>query len=148
MIVKYRDGRIPGGQAGGSDIGAAIAAVHDLVPEHLDRFDITGAIDRIWSLVRHLNRHVTETAPWTLAKDESRAAELDQVLYDLADGLRAAAVALWAYLPETAPRILEALGQPVEFDWELVRYGALVASEKIAAAPPLFPRLEAAAGAT
>ena len=34
------------------------------------------------------------------------------MLYDLADGLRAVAVALSPYLPETAPRILEALGQP------------------------------------
>jgi methionyl-tRNA synthetase len=148
MIVKYRDGRIPGGPAGESEIGAAIAALHDLVPEHLDRFDITGAIDRIWSLVRDLNRYVTDNAPWTLAKDDSRSADLDQVLYDLADGLRSAAVALWAYLPETAPKILEALGQPVEVDWELVRYGRLATSGTIAAAPPLFPRLEAAAGAT
>ena len=38
--------------------------------------------------------------------------ELDRVLYTLADGLRAVAVALAPYLPETAPRILEALGQP------------------------------------
>ena len=29
-----------------------------------------------------------QTAPWQLAKDEARAAELDRVLYDLADGLR------------------------------------------------------------
>jgi methionyl-tRNA synthetase len=148
MIVKYRDGTIPGGPSDASEIGAGIAAVHDLVPGDIDRFDITGAIDRIWALVRDLNRHVTDTAPWTLAKDESKAADLDQVLYDLADGLRAVAVALWAYLPESAPKILEALGQPVEFDWELVRYGGLVPSKPIAAAPPLFPRLEAAAGAT
>jgi methionyl-tRNA synthetase len=148
MIVKYRDGAIPGGPSDASEIGAAIASVHDLVPGDIDRFDITGAIDRIWSLVRDLNRHVTDTAPWTLAKDELKASELDQVLYDLADGLRAVAVALWAYLPETAPQILDALGQPGEFDWELVRYGGLVPAKPIAAAPPLFPRLEAAAGST
>ena len=35
-------------------------------------------------------------APWQLAKDEARAAELDRVLYDLADGLRVVAVALAA----------------------------------------------------
>ncbi|HEY5294657.1 MAG TPA: hypothetical protein VIJ70_04185, partial [Gaiellaceae bacterium] len=78
-------------------------------------------------------------------KDESKSAELDQVLYLLADGLRSVAVALSAYLPETAPKILEALGQPTEVDWELVRPGRFVVSGPIAAAPPLFPRLEAAA---
>ena len=113
------------------------------VPRDLDGFDITGAVDRIWTLVRRLNQYVTERAPWTLAKDESKAAELDQVLYDLADGLRVSAIALWAYLPETAPKILEALGQPLEFDWELVEYGRLEPGAAVEPAPPLFPRFEA-----
>jgi len=142
MIARYRDGAIPGGPAKGSELETAIADLRDNVPRDLDAFDITGAVDRIWTLVRHLNRYVTERAPWTLAKDESKAAELDQVLYDLADGLRVCAIALWAYLPETAPKILEALGQPVAFDWELVEYGRLAPTTSVEAAPPLFPRFE------
>jgi methionyl-tRNA synthetase len=145
MIARYRDGAIPGGPAAGSELEGLIADVHTNVLRDLDGFDITGAVDRIWTLVRHLNRYVTEQAPWTLAKDESKAAELDQVLYDLADGLRVSAIALWAYLPETAPKILEALGQPVAFDWELVEYGRLEPTTSVAAAPPLFPRFEASA---
>ena len=73
--------------------------------------------------MRALNRHVEATAPWQLAKDEARADELDRVLYDLVDGLRAVAIALAAYLPETAGRILEALGQPASLDWDGVAYG-------------------------
>ena len=64
------------------------------------------------------------------------------MLYDLADGLRVAAVALFAYLPETAPKILDALGQPLELGWERVAYGRLAPATAIAAAPPLFPRIE------
>jgi methionyl-tRNA synthetase len=143
MIARYRDGAVPGGPAVGSELETVIADIRDKVPSDLDGFDITGAVDRIWSLVRHLNRYVTERAPWTLAKDESKAAELDQVLYDLADGLRVSAVALWAYLPETAPKILEALGQPLAYDWELVEYGRLTPTTDVEAAPPLFPRFEA-----
>jgi len=143
MIARYRDGVIPGGPLGSTELAKRIATIKNLVPGDLDAFDITGAIDRIWVLVRDLNRYVTERAPWTLAKDESKAAELDQVLYDLADGLRVCAVALWAYLPETAPKILEALGQPLQFDWELVEYGKLVPTTSVDASPPLFPRLEA-----
>jgi methionyl-tRNA synthetase len=142
MIARYRDGVIPGGPHGSTELAERIAAINKLVPEDLDAFDITGAIDRIWVLVRDLNRYVTDRAPWTLAKDESKAAELDQVLYDLADGLRVCAVALWAYLPETAPKILEALGQPLQYDWELVDYGKLVPATSVDASPPLFPRLE------
>ena len=143
MIARYRGGAIPGGPARGSELEAVIADMHDNVPRDLDAFDITGAVDRIWLLVRDLNRHVTERAPWTLAKDEAKAAELDQVLYDLAEGLRVSAIALWAYLPETAPKILEALGQPAEFDWDLVEYGRLAPATTVEAAVPLFPRFDA-----
>jgi methionyl-tRNA synthetase len=143
MIAKYRDGDLPQRPATSAAIADAIADVHDHVPAQFDAFDITGAIDRTWSLVRDLNRYVTEQAPWTLAKDEANADALDQVLYDLADGLRAAAVALWAYLPETAPRILDALGQPGDTAWERVAAGRLEPA-RIAPAMPLFPRIETA----
>jgi methionyl-tRNA synthetase len=147
MVERYRDGRLPAGVETSRAIADAIAAVHDRVPGDIDRFDLTGAIDRIWALVRELNRHVTDRAPWTIAKDPARAAELDQVLVDLVDGLRAAAVALAAYLPETAPKILAALGQGPETGWELVAAGRLETSRPVAAAAPLFPRIEAGAAA-
>jgi methionyl-tRNA synthetase len=142
MVVKYRGGALPRGRTTSDEITAAIARVHEGVPQRLDAFDLTGAIDLAWSLVRELNRYVTEQAPWTLAKDEASADRLDQVLHDLADGLRAAAVALWAYLPETTPRILAALGQPDSVDWELAGPGRLEPADGIAAAQPLFPRIE------
>jgi methionyl-tRNA synthetase len=147
MIVKYRDGSLPAGVTTSDTIAQAIAAVHDTVPGQIDAFDITGAIDTVWVLVRELNRYVTEKAPWTLAKDEANAAALDQVLHDLIDGLRAAAVALWAYLPETTPKILAALGQPGDVDWDRVAANRLEPVDGIAAAAPLFPRIEAVAGA-
>jgi methionyl-tRNA synthetase len=142
MLVKYRDGSLPRGRTTSDGIASAIARVHEGVPELIDAFDITGAIDLVWSLVRKLNRYVTEQAPWTLAKDEANADRLDQVLHDLADGLRAAAVALWAYLPETTPRILAALGQPDDVSWERAAAGRLEPADGIVAAQPLFPRIE------
>ena len=97
--------------------------------------------------MRALNRHVEATAPWQLAKDEARADELDRVLYDLVDGLRAVAIALAAYLPDTAARILEALGQPRALDWDEVAYGRTRAAQGIEAADAALPaRRRARAG--
>ncbi|MGE5689717.1 MAG: methionine--tRNA ligase [Pseudomonadota bacterium] len=144
MIVKYRDGAIP---IAPSDGGVDLGHLHDEVAARLDRFDVTGAIDEIWEQVRALNAHVQNTQPWNLAKDPERRAELDRVLYAVADGLRAIAVALSPYLPETAPRILEALGQPVDLSWDRVGAG-LTEPATIVAAPPLFPRIELPAAAS
>ncbi len=97
----------------------------------------------MWQLVRRLNQYVEESAPWQLAKDDARAGELDEVLYNLADGLTSIAVALFPYLPESAPRILAALGQPTDdLSLERIRGGTALAAEGIEASPPLFPRIE------
>jgi methionyl-tRNA synthetase len=56
-------------------------------------------------------------------------------------------VALAPYLPETAPRILEALNQPVDLGWDGVAPGKAVAVEGIEPAAPLFPRLDAPSAA-
>jgi len=93
-------------------------------------------------VIRSLNRYVEERAPWQLAKDEAKSEELDRTLFDLADGLRAVAIALAAYLPETAERVLVALGQPEDVAWEGVAYGRTTAAEGISPAEPLFPRIE------
>jgi methionyl-tRNA synthetase len=146
MIARYRDGRITV-VPGESNLSEGINAVKREVPARLDVFDLTGAIDVIWDLVRGLNRHVEQTKPWELAKDEARGDELTRVLYELADGLRVAAVALSPYLPRTAPQILRALGQPEEFGWQQVEEGRTVAAEGIEPATPLFPRVDQTAAA-
>ena len=69
------------------------------------------------------------------------------MLYDLVDGLRAVAVALSPYVPTTAARILEALGQPEVLDWDAVAYGRTVAASGIEPAEPLFPRIDPPAAA-
>lgn len=140
MIARYRDGRLartPGPGAFDAD------ALRRTLLERLDRYDITGALDEIWQAVRALNRHVEANAPWQLAKEEANASALDRVLYDLADGLCAVAVALASYLPETAPRILAALGQRGDVSLERVRPGVAEEATGIAPAEPLFPRVDA-----
>jgi methionyl-tRNA synthetase len=144
MIARYRDGRLlvaPAATDGG------IASLGEDVAGLLDAFDVTTALERIWKEIRSLNALVEERKPWDLAKDDSRAGELDATLYELADGLRAVAIALFSYLPETAPRILEALGQPDDLAWEMVAPGLTVSADGIEPAAPLFPRVDESATA-
>jgi methionyl-tRNA synthetase len=106
MIARYREGRLPIAAGSASPVAGALEPLGRDVAERLDRYDLTGALERIWEVVRFLNRHVETQAPWQLAKDDSRAQELDETLHDLAEGLRAVAIALASYLPQTAERIL------------------------------------------
>jgi methionyl-tRNA synthetase len=145
MISRYRGGALaktPGTGAFDAD------ALRTTIVDQLDRYDITGALESIWHAVRALNQYVESNAPWNLAKDETRAGDLDRVLYDLADGLVAVTVALAPYLPETAPRILEALRQSSDLSLDRVAAGVAEAADGIEPAAPLFPRVEEPSAAT
>jgi methionyl-tRNA synthetase len=145
MIARYRDGRLSDRP---TDSGAeSLATLGSETAGLLDAFDVTGALERIWKEIRALNALVEERKPWELAKEKSKSQELDATLYDLADGLRAVAIALIPYLPETAPRILDALKQPAEPSWDDVAPRKTVSAEGIGPATPLFPRVEAPSAA-
>jgi methionyl-tRNA synthetase len=139
MIARYRDGKLVRGEA---EPPLDLAALGADVAARFDRFDVTGALDAVWDAVRRLNQYVTAEAPWQLAKDESNAARLDGVLYNLVDGLTGLAIALAPFLPETAPKILAALRQDGDLSWERIRNGIAAETNGIAAAEPLFPRIE------
>lgn len=143
MIARYLDGDLPARPTSDSPVRDLLDGLSADVAKRFDDYDLTGALERIWEVVRGLNRVVEGQAPWKLAEDETRRDDLEQTLYDLADGLRAVAVALASFLPETSSRIQAALeGDPAESSWDEVAYGRTTARSGIVAASPLFPRID------
>ena len=141
MIERYRGGVVPDAEpdaelASGED---ALAGVDGVVRELLDRAELTQALEAIWARVRRLNRYVEEARPWDLAKDDSQAARLEQVLYNLAEGIRVLALLLHPYMPETSGRLLDALAEGAR---ELDAFGARGGGQAIERIPPLFPKLD------
>ncbi len=101
MVVRYRDGVVPAGEVDPvlvPDFDGLTARIEELI----GKAELTLALEEIWERVRRLNRYVEEQAPWQLAKDASRAGELDRVLGTLVEGLRVVAVLLWPYLPASS----------------------------------------------
>jgi methionyl-tRNA synthetase len=111
MLRRYRDGAVPRSEIDPT-LAEDFAGLAEKVAAHIDRAELTLALEEIWQRVRRLNRYVEERAPFRLAKDEGAAAELDHVLANLAEGLRTVTVLLWPYLPDSAERLLGALGAP------------------------------------
>ena len=142
MIDRFLGGALPKSAREDSPVAALVAGLGDDVARRFDVFDLTGALERVWEVVRGLNRYVESQAPWQLAKD-GKQDELRATLYDLADGLRIVATALASYVPDTSARILEALGERRDdVAWERVAYGLTSPRTGIASAPPLFPRID------
>jgi methionyl-tRNA synthetase len=137
MIGRYLDGSVPAGELDPA-LASDFAGLPERVGAHVDRAELTLALEEIWQRVRRLNRYVEERAPWQLAKDDARADELACVLRTLAEGLRSVTVLLWPFIPASAERVLAALGTPgVSLADAALRAG--VASE-VTAIEPLFPK--------
>ena len=84
-------------------------------------------------------RNDQERAPWQLAKDEQQAAALDATLRSLAEGIRAVTVLLHPYMPETAAKLLEALGEE-ELALASAGFGARPGGRRVGKLAPLFPK--------
>ena len=93
MVRRYRDGVLPAAPID-PELAGDFEGLAEEVCELLDRAELTQALDAIWQRVRRLNRYVEERAPWTLAKDEERAGDLDGVLASLAEGVRVVSLLL------------------------------------------------------
>ena len=82
MVARYCDGAAPTVDLD-PVLGADFEGLLETVSGLLDKAEITQALEQIWMRVRRLNRYVEETAPWKLAKDETKADELHQALRSL-----------------------------------------------------------------
>jgi len=139
MISRYREGLVPSAEPP----RALVDDFDGLVGRVRDRFDateVTAALDEAWRLVRRLNQYAQDEAPWQLAKDPEAADRLDQILYGLAEGLRVVTVLLHPFVPESAERLLEALGHD-DLSLERARFGAVAGGARIGELPPLFPKI-------
>jgi methionyl-tRNA synthetase len=137
MIDRYRDGVVPAVDCDPALV-AELDGLADRVSGLIERAELTQALDAAWQPVRRLNRYVEEQAPWQLARDEERSADLDRVLRTLAEGLRVVTVVLSPWLPETATKLLAALGAE-----DLSLAGAHLGAgrvERVTKLEPLFPK--------
>ena len=143
MIRQYRAGVVPEAEPP-SELVALFDGLAERVSRRLDAVEITAALYDSWQLVRALNRYVQEQAPWQLAKDPAEGARLDAVLYGLAEGLRVLSVLLHPYLPDSAGRLLAALGRE-QLSLDLAQFGAVGGGARVGELAPLFPRIERSA---
>jgi methionyl-tRNA synthetase len=108
MIRKYRGGRIPSGEARWLDEACrtAVARYQEAMDANLIHLGIATALE----LASLANGFVEEQAPWALAKDPTRADELDATLASLARGLLVLGTLLHPILPTTMEELLGRLG--------------------------------------
>ena len=99
MIERYCDGKIPAPV----DVLPEVIHAAKLVEDGLGGSSVNylDALRAVGDLVSFLNRYIEEQAPWKLQK-AGKTAEVNQVMYTLAEGLRFTAIMLYPFMPTVA----------------------------------------------
>lgn len=146
MTNKYFDGVVQPGDVTevlDGELKALAVETVGKADKLLSEYRVSDTLDTIFTLAKRCNKYIDETAPWALAKDESKKARLGTVLYNLLESIRFVAVLLSPFLPETSEKILAQINTDIKDYDSLSAFGALKAGTVVGKAEPLFARIDA-----
>lgn len=149
MIDKYFDGIVPApADAPASEFDVELKALAETVgvdaAAYLEKMDFPNALASIWKLISRANKYIDETAPWVLAKDESKKAALGTVLYNLMECIRMSTILLAPFMPLVPGKVAEQTGQTLEGrTWaDGCTWGNVETGVKVCKKDAIFPRID------
>ncbi len=137
MIKRYRQGRVP---AGTNQLAKELAEGRARVVDCYRGHRLQEALLCIFALITRANQYIDQTSPFKLAKDPAQAAQLDDILYTLAEVCRALGVLLWPVIPGTAEKLQRQLGFADAPPNLLTPTPPIAAGHPLGEIFPLFPR--------
>jgi len=148
MIDKYCAGKIPD-IAKDDQLADLLAQTVERADEAICALDFQGGINAIMDFCKRVNGYVTEQQPWVVAKNAANKNQLDNILYNTAESLRALAVLLHPIMPAVTEKLWQSLGanksigaisnQRID---AVAKWGQLTAGSIVTKTDVLFPRLE------
>ena len=140
MTNKYFDGKVTAGDNASECDKDLIKTAKETIEKYyelMDSYHNADACDAVTNLAKRCNKYIDETAPWALAKDESRRAELSKVLYNLLECIRLIGIMLSPVIPDSAKSIEAQLC----CEDKTLTFGA-VTEYSVGTPTPLFARLD------
>ncbi len=147
MTKKYFGGTVPDSTCPADPDGDLIETVKKTAEKYsalMDSLHIADALEEIFTMLRRANKYIDETTPWILAKEESNRGRLGTVIYNLLETIRAAAVMLVPFIPDTSDKIFSQLGTKERGLETLSSFGALKSGAPLGEAFTLFARIDEA----
>ena len=148
MINKFAGGQVPEpGEWDDADkkIPEIATDAVDKAARAFDDLAFSEALENVFRLVDAGNKYIDDVEPWNLAKTDAGRRRLGTVLYNLAESLRIAAVALSPVLTSKSAEIWYQLGidgDPAEAGWEATKWGGTVPGTEVRRGDPIFPRID------
>jgi methionyl-tRNA synthetase len=160
MIHRYCEGVVPSPQIDEGGYLAAKRAGVDPDPmalastlEHardqfvaaMDDFAFSRALEAAWTILSRVDKMISDSKPWALAKNEEQAETLNAVLYRAAESIRWLSVLLFPVMPDASREMFKQLGlegDPASIDPAGLEWGTLKEGTRTGEVTPIFPRLD------
>jgi methionyl-tRNA synthetase len=119
MVAKNLDGVVPTPGEFTSDDTELLTIADGLLDRVRAEFDSQAmhvALEAIWLMLGAANRYFSAQQPWVLRKSEAEADQVRfaTVLYTTCEAVRIAALLIQPVMPDSASKLLDLLGQPLE----------------------------------
>lgn len=125
------------------ELKKAVLTLDANVESALDDFKFNEALSYIWEVIRMTNKYVEESAPWNLAKDETKKDYLANVMYISFQSYYIITAYLQIFFVETPKKVFNRLGLgdnvPLE---DAKKWGSLNAGIKVERGEALFKRYD------
>ncbi len=148
MVNKYFGGIVPKYNGTPNDVDKEF---EEFTLEQISKFEdkmkeyeISNALQEIWSIVSRTNKYIDETMPWQLAKDKEQKEKLESSMYHLIENLRKIAILIKPFMEHTSENIFRQIGIQDENlkTWEsLQSYNKIENAKVIEKGEPIFMRL-------
>jgi methionyl-tRNA synthetase len=124
-------------------LAATFAQAAADVEHQVANLALSRALEAIFRATDQANKYITETAPFTLAKDPASLPRVGAVLHNLLEALRVAAQLLSPFLPDACAKVFALLSLPAEQmrAYDLPWGKAFPPGHRVQKPQPLFPRL-------
>ena len=145
MVNKYFEGKVPEYNGTPNEVDKEFEEYTekqvDLIEKTIDNYEMSPALQEIWSLISRTNKYIDETRPWELAKNEETE-KLKSTMYHLIENIRKIGIILLPFMSETSKNLLNQIGIPEELQtWDnLKKYDGLKDIKVIEKGQPLFIR--------
>ena len=148
MVEKYVGGTLPAEREAGPEDDALIELLSGLRGRYeaeMDKFQLQNGLDETFKCIQRANKYIDETAPWQLAKDESKKARLATVMYNLLEAVRICTTLLLPVTPEACQKIFAQIGADASVTtWDAAAaWGVLPANVTVHKGEAIFPRIDA-----
>ena len=149
MVIKYFGGTLPAERehdALDDELIAMASSLRETYAGYMDNFGTQQALIEVFKVISRANKYIDETAPWILAKDESKRARLATVLYNLLETLRITVTLLLPFMPDSCVKAFAQIGAaPEQTTWDNAAvWGVLPADVTVHKGETLFPRIDMA----